>query len=240
MTHPTKPIPASYQDVDGWRLYDGKYSVTTIIENTVANPKLMSWFKKNSEAKTTKVSEETAGFGTLGHELVAKYLSGEAYTVPETHAKHMASFLEWATINDLKATHTEVYLESESLGYAGTCDFIGTVRGKPFILDWKFSKRFKVTYGAQLAAYRLAAIEMGLVDESCGMAGVQVDSISGVVKHFAYVPESLGIYTDPITGEATKYEHKTIEFQTHFFKSILEVFKCNYFNKLKAANWRWL
>lgn len=70
-----------------------------------------------------------------------------------------------------------------------------------------------------MAAYRRMAIENKLVDESCGLYGLQVNRETAEVKAF-------------------KYEH--IDFVELEFFSALQVFKGIYFNKLKKLEWPWL
>lgn len=208
-----------FNDSDGWRWYDNKVSVTTIIKNTIANPSLNNWFKKNSLNKITKTTEQAATFGTEAHELFEKIMNGEIVDPSVEYRPVVNSFVKWAEAHCVQKIHTELNLVSNKMGFAGTCDFIGYVDGKLVIADWKTSRTYSITNGYQLGAYRLAAIEMGLVDETCGLMGIQISRINGEIKAF-------------------EYEH--IEFVENAFLNTLDLFKAVYFNKLKKSEWPWL
>jgi len=212
----------SHTDADGWRWYGDKVSVTTILSNAVANPKLAAWYKKNSENKINKVKSETADFGTQAHEMFEKVMlakHGDVFEYPPTLLKHIEGFIKWKTEHNVKALHTELNLVSEEHGFAGTVDFIGEIDGKVCVADWKTGTRWSITNGWQMSAYRRMAIEAGLVDESCGLYGLQVNRETAEVKAF-------------------KYEH--LDFVELAFMSSLQVFKSLYFNKLQKLEWKWL
>lgn len=175
---------------------------------------------------------EAGEFGTKAHEYFEKLLLGEEITPLETHAEHVERFRTWINSHNVKPLHLEKTLFSERFGYAGTCDFIGHIttcadprcckddKGEMFVIaDWKTSRSFNISFGWQLAAYRYAAIEMGLIDESCGMIGVHL----------------------PRTGSGIKtlnYEH--YEFCFRQFLICLEAVKGTYFNQLNKLNWEYL
>lgn len=206
-------------DGDGWRYYGTKISVTTILSNTIANPKLSEWYKNNTVKKIETVRSTTASFGTEAHKYFEKLLLNENCEPAAEHRIHVNNFNKWREAHDVKALHVEKTLESDSKGFAGTCDFIGFIDGKVYIADWKTSRRYNITNGYQLGAYRLAAIEMGLVDDSCGIMGVQIDRNTAEIKTF-------------------EYEH--IDFVEDAFLNTLDLFKAVYFHKLKKLEWPWL
>ncbi len=217
-----------YTDEDGWRWYGNKVSITTILENTVANPKLAQWYKQNSEKKIEEVKTRTANFGSALHEHIANILTGQKFD-PEKVSEpgniynpfntHIAAFMKWVIDNNVKADHCEKTMISEKLGIAGTTDFIGTVNGEETIIDWKTSTRYKITNGYQISAYREMAIESGLISKDCGMMGVQINRETAEIKTF-------------------KYEHVNFCFQK--FLCALELFKGLYFHKLTKKEWPWL
>lgn len=212
-------VPSKRTDEDGWRWYGNKVSVTTVIENAVANPKLMQWFKKNSEKKVEKVRKETADFGTEGHKYFEKILKGEqVIEFPESHRPHVETFIAWAREHKVKARHTELAMVSERLGFAGTCDFLGEIDGELAIADWKLTARYRITNGWQMGAYRIMAREI-FGFEQLGMVGLQVDRRTAEPKMF-------------------KYQH--FDFCEHAFLCSLEVFKALHFNKLAKLEWPWL
>jgi len=222
--------PEMITDEDGWRFYKLKgqnyLSVTTILDNAVANPKLANWFKKNSENKIARVKSETGDFGSQLHSHIEDYLIGKPSQVEPQFKQHMENFKKWATEKKLSAANLkrygkgcEVSLVSKKYGFAGTADFIGWLSDKPVIADWKTSRMYRVTFGWQLAAYRLAAIELELVNDKCGLLGLQISRETAEVKSF-------------------EYQH--IDFVEFQFLAALEIFKGLYFNKLAKMNWPWL
>jgi len=210
-------INEKHTDDDGWRWYDNKVSVTTILSNTIANPKLSEWYKKNSANRIETVRAKTATFGTDAHKYFEKILLGEEFEPASEYRPHVNFFRKWVEKNNVKAFHVEKNLVSEKLGVAGTCDFIGEIKGEPFIADWKTSTRYNITNGYQLAAYRMMAMENGLIGE-CGIMGVQIDRNTADIKTF-------------------EYEH--IDFVEDAFLNTLDLFKAVYFHKLKKLEWPW-
>ena len=211
-------------DVDSWRWYSeiggmGKLSVTTILSNAVANIQLNSWFKKTSEKKIATTVQKAADFSTLSHEYFEKILKGVDFEVPETHRSHITNFRKWVLDNNVKALHTEITVTSDKYGYCGTIDCIASIGDEVCVIDWKTGNRYSITNGYQLAAYRQAAIEMGLIDDKSAMMGVQIARGTAEIKTF-------------------KYEH--IEFCLQKFLCALEIFKGLYFHKLLKLDWKWL
>lgn len=206
-------------DARGWRWYGDKISVTTILQLAVAKPQLMHWLKNNSANKIEKTKEQTAAFGTKTHSLFEAILKGEKPEVPETHKKVVESFNKFITEYDFKPTMIEVRVWSANHGYAGTMDCLGMIKGKLYVIDWKTSRSFSATFGLQLAAYRLAAIEMGIAPPEVGMGIVKFDRETGEPKIFLY-------------------EH--IEAVEHAYLCALDLFKHLNFHYLKSLGWKWL
>lgn len=195
-------------------------SVTTVISyGAPENKKLSNWYKKNSYKKVETTKQLTAEEGTAMHDAVEKYIKGEKQAISDDMYKKMGGFLDWAEKNELKPFYTEQVLASEKYGFAGRCDFIGELNGKLVVLDWKNTRHYRITNGWQLAAYRRMAVELGLVDKDCGMVGVQINRLTGVVKTF-------------------EYQH--IDFCDHAFLHALENLKAHYFNYLDKVGWKWL
>lgn len=205
-------------DKDGWRWYGDKVSVTTVLDQAVANPKLIGFFKRNTEKKVEQIRSETAKFGTDVHALFEKVLTGQDLgDVPLVYQPHVDTFHVWRKQNRVKPWKCEQSLSSIKLGIAGTWDFLGEINGKLVVADWKITTKFKITNGWQMAAYRFMIKErLGL---DVGMVGLQVDRRTALPKMFTY---------------------------THFdwcedkFKCALEVFKGVHFTKLNQLEWPWL
>lgn len=210
-------------DADGWRLYYiGKtplFSITTILGNTVANPKLAAWYKKTSEKKIEQVMTTTSDLGTRAHKAFESILKNEKPELTPDIQPLVQSFTKWKNDNNVKALHLEKTVFSKRYGYAGTLDFVGYVNGELTIIDWKTSKNYKITNGWQMGAQRLAALESLNISKDCGLMGVQISRDSGELKTF-------------------KYQH--IESVENAFLNSLEVFKMLYYNKLAKLEWPWL
>jgi hypothetical protein len=205
-------------DKDGWRWYGNKVSVTTFLDQAVANPGLTSFFKNNSAKKIEEIRSRTSQFGTDVHALFEKILLGKdlgAY--PKDYQPHIDTFHAWRKQHRVKHHYCELSLVSEELGIGGTCDFLGEIDGKLVVADWKITSRFKITNGWQIAAYRYMIKEnLGL---DVGMVGLQVDRRTALPKMFTF--EHLG-WCDIR------------------FKAALEVFKGVHFTKLAKEEWPWL
>lgn len=210
-------------DADGWRIYQCDktplFSITTILGNTVANPKLASWYKKNSAKKIDEVMTTTADLGTRAHAAFEAILKNEVPEVTADIQPLVASFRKWKDDNNVKPLHLEKTVYSKKYGYAGTLDFVGYVNGELTIIDWKTSKNYKITNGWQMGAQRIAALESLNISRECGLLGVQISRDSGELKTF-------------------KYQH--IESVENAFLHSLEVFKMLYYNKLAKLEWPWL
>lgn len=216
-------------DVDSWSWYQeiggtGKPSVTSIIDAGAPIPlKLKQYFIRNSEKKQADTLTKTAATGTEFHDLLEKTLNKPfegVVDVPEKFKEHHKAFEKWRQEVGLEPIHLEKNLVSEKYGFAGTCDFIGMMNGELTLIDWKTSNVYKKeAFGMQLGAYRLAAIEMGLVPPDCGMGILQVKRDGGDLKYFKYQ-----------------------QFQSceDAFLRALDQIKFYYWSKLKSLNWKYL
>lgn len=213
-------------DQDGWRWYSeiggsGCLSVTTIIDAGAPIPlKLKQYFIRNTEKKQADVLKAAGEAGTEFHGLVEATIKNESIEVPEKFKEHHRAFEEWRSKCALNALYLEKTLVSKKYGFAGTCDFIGTMNGEPVIVDWKTSNVYKKEpFAMQLGAYRIAAIEMGLVPTNCGMGILQVKRDTGELKYFAY---------------------KQFESCEDAFLRALDQLKFYYWSKLDALKWKYL
>jgi len=213
-------------DVDGWRWYqeiggEGFLSVSTIIDNGAPiSQKLKQYFIQNSENKQAKVLKTAGEFGTAFHDLVETTIKNGSIEVPEAFKEHHKAFVDWKLNNNLKELWLEKKLVSKKYGFSGTCDFIGTMDGRPMIIDWKTSNVYKKEpFAMQLGAYRLAAIEMGLVPSNCGMGILQVKRDGGALKFFDY---------------------QQFESCEDAFLRALDQLKFYYWSKLNSLKWKYL
>jgi hypothetical protein len=132
------------------------------------------------------VSSKAAGIGTAVHKAVEHYLkTGQEPKIDDDQIlSGFLAFLEWAEEHKLKALATEITLYGEN--YAGTCDLICTLAGRPFVVDFKTSKQPRngkpyEEWGYQLASYRHAAELDGLVPNgsATGHGILRLDKESG-------------------------------------------------------------
>ena len=81
-------------------------------------------------------------------------------------SKAVINLIGWASVNIEKVIATEQAVFSTKYQYRGTCDLIAIVKGEkpPVVIDWKRRATVDEYEGRlQLAAYRFAATEMGLI-----------------------------------------------------------------------------
>jgi len=156
--------------IEGMRRYtDGSEpvpSVTTILSETGDKSHLIAWRKRVGEAEAQRISTEAAGFGTMTHNALEKYVLGEDYEVTGNNLVHtMARRATDVMIKEGLSQVDEVWgvevgLMAEGL-YAGTTDCVGIFQGKPAIIDFKTAKKIKpkkwiTDYFLQGCAYALA------------------------------------------------------------------------------------
>lgn len=162
---------------DGMRLYnvsDGIYypSITTILSATVPEEKkksLEAWRNSIGHAEADRIGLEATTNGTAVHEIIEKFLNGDAaaadsslYTKDQISAFN-AIKVKLTGITEVWAQEAALY--SHELGVAGRCDCVGVYKGKPAIVDFKTSSKFKKAkdiedYFLQLTAYGIMFDEM--------------------------------------------------------------------------------
>ncbi len=213
------------EDSDGWRFYteddaiDGrKYiSVTKILDCAVPE-KLQQYMKKNSANAQAKRMTETADIGTAIHALVENDLKGIEQEIPTHLASPFRLWQETRKKHNIKPMHTEIMCVSRKYGFAGTCDMVAEIDGVKCVADLK-TGFFSTKAGFQISAYRMALIEMGIIDDSYGMAGIQIKR-------------------DGSGATVFKYEH--LDWCLKAFVSCFEVWKSLYFTKLNKMEWPFL
>lgn len=219
MNHDPLEFEMKY-DEDGWRWYGNLPSLTTIIGNTVNNPKLNSYYKKNSERKIEKVLTETADIGTRSHACFENILKNKPFQADVDISHIVTAFQQWKDENNVKPLFIEKSLCSFKYGFACTIDFLGYVNGELTLIDWKTSRNYKITNGWQLGGQRIAAMEaLSLPNAPLGLQGLQISRDDGKVSSF-------------------KYQH--IQEVEDVFLNTLDMFKMLFFNKLKKMDYPWL
>ena len=165
---------------DTHKLYfnkDGKEvpSATTILK-ILNKPAIATWanclgFK---QLKLKDVLDDSADFGTLVHEIISAHIKGHYYIycpngrVPRCKLlAALDNFLKWYNNNDIKPILSEEEFTSDL--YGGTVDFYGKVNGKYTIVDFKTSKKIRITMFFQLALYTKLLEENGYKVEQVGI-----------------------------------------------------------------------
>lgn len=142
---------------------------------------------KQGNAPPHKLGQDAAEVGTAVHkyaEAIMRLRMGENVRVPvlpsqeivngvavaSRHQNAADAFHAWLDAHAIEPLTPEVRLVSRVHGYAGTADLIARVDGVPTLVDFKTSKGVFLEYPVQVAAYKHAAIEMGLAEAP--MAGL--------------------------------------------------------------------
>jgi genome maintenance exonuclease 1 len=160
---------------DGSRKYtDGTgipvASVTTILSDTADKTHLIEWRKRVGEAEAQRITTEAAGFGTMVHNALEKYLLEQDYAITGNNLVHTMARQAFDIMLDKGLSQcdeiwgSEVGLIAQGL-YAGTSDAVGMFNGVPSIIDFKTAKKIKpkkwiTDYFLQGCAYALAHNEM--------------------------------------------------------------------------------
>lgn len=162
-----------YATPDGHRVP----SVTTILDRTADKTALIEWRKRVGEAEANRISQESAGLGTLVHKHIENYIVGEPRPSGNNQVHVMARSMSDAVINQGLADVDEVWGMEASLYYpglyAGTTDLVGVYKGRPAIMDHKTTKKMKLRewiddYFIQTVAYALAHNEVYGTDIKTG------------------------------------------------------------------------
>lgn len=152
-------------------------SVTTILDKTADKTALIEWRKRVGEAEANRISQESAGLGTLVHKHIENYIQGEPRPEGGNQVHVMAKAMSDSVINQGLVDIDEVWGMEASLYYpglyAGTTDLVGVYKGKPAIMDHKTTKAMKKRewiddYFIQTVAYAMAHNEVYGTDIKTG------------------------------------------------------------------------
>lgn len=135
---------------------------------------------KFAEFKWKEARDEAADIGSEIHDLIHKYIKfgkdAAGVLRPEVENGFLA-FLDWEKEHKVKWISTELQVVSRVHGFAGTLDAICLFDGMKYLIDFKSSKGFYDGFDMQLAAYRIAAAELGHQTEGCGI--LRLDKTTG-------------------------------------------------------------
>jgi hypothetical protein len=143
---------------DGNKTYP---SVTYVLSYYPKGRNFEDWLKKVGYASDF-IAKKAADEGTLVHNLAESYLKGEKIELmdedqnPKYDIKIWKMFLRfvdfWET-SGAELIETEVFLYSDALNIAGTCDLVCKINGEVCVIDIKTSNHLQVTYELQSAIY---------------------------------------------------------------------------------------
>lgn len=154
-----------------------KYASVTTILGVINKPALVNWAAKTAanlvledpyEYNTAEKAaggiygarDKAASRGSTVHSAVESILYGNAVdsaTMPEKFRGYVAAFGKFCADHIPAPEHVELTVYNTVIGYAGTTDFLGTLRGNTderWLLDWKTGLRVYDEAGLQVRAYR--------------------------------------------------------------------------------------
>ncbi len=131
-------------------------------------------------ANWKEAKEGAADIGSEIHGAIESYIkTGTTLTHSRQEVMNgFNAFLAWEKEHGIKWLHSELTVVSSVHGFAGTLDAICVFERKPYVIDFKSSNGFYDTFPMQIAAYRLAAVEMGHAIEGCGI--LRLDKQTGL------------------------------------------------------------
>ena len=144
-------------------------SVTTILDGTKDKTHLKQWAASVGEEEAERIRNEAAIVGTHMHNVVERLLLNRDLGVPRTWLAVRGYRMGYALVehffphvDEVWGTEVPLYYPAT---YAGTSDCIGVYKGKPCIMDFKQTNKFKKRewiedYFLQLAAYAMAHNEV--------------------------------------------------------------------------------
>lgn len=109
--------------------------------------------------------EEAASFGSQVHEWAEQFTDAIANGVnppkieeewPEEVQQGINAYLDWYDAHSVKIEHSERMVYSKENEFVGTCDAIGEVDGKRYLIDYKTSKGLYPEHSLQVSAYMMA------------------------------------------------------------------------------------
>lgn len=113
----------------------------------------------SAKAEPERVRDEAADYGLTAHDIIARWLAGEAVEVPPAQEAVWAGFRAWWEQAGLEPVEMEkvVHRFYGDGGWAGTLDLLAKDKqGNPVIVDWKTSNRLHPEYALQVGGYALA------------------------------------------------------------------------------------
>lgn len=187
-----------WYDIDG-ELYPSVTSVLGITAPIEKKKSLENWRNALGAVKADAYTKKCGDRGTIVHEMLEQYLSGQEVNVVG------ASYVEKGMFNGIKRklnkinsiAGQEVVLYSHGLEIAGRCDLIATYNNELSIIDYKTSTNSKghdriEDYKCQLCLYSICHNEMFSTNIKTGVILMAVEN--GIPMEFKvdleqYVPK---------------------------------------------------
>jgi ATP-dependent exoDNAse (exonuclease V) beta subunit len=142
---------------DGEKTYP---SVTYVLSYFPKGKHFEEWLKRvgyNADYIAKKAADE----GTLAHNLCERYLLGEEISLMKDGSpqydlhvwKMFLRFVDFWETSGAELVETEVFLYSDTLHIAGTCDLVCKINDELWVIDIKTSNNLQTTYDIQSAIY---------------------------------------------------------------------------------------
>lgn len=194
--------------IEGKRYYVGEDnnpvpSVTTILSATKDMTALNQWKKRVGQAEAQRIVTESANLGTVTHQHLENYITGEPRPTGGNLVYQQAKQLSDIIIENGMKDINEVWGIEQHLCfpnlYAGTADMVCVYKGQPVIGDFKTSRKVKKRewiedYFMQCAAYALAHNEVYGTDIQAGV--IFIVSHSGEYQQFLVEKSEFNRYID--------------------------------------------
>ena len=142
---------------DGEKTYP---SITYVLQYYPKGKYFEEWLKKVGHSADF-LAKKAADEGTIVHNLAEKYLLGEEIKLMGEGRplydlkvwKMFLAFVEFWETSGAELLETEVFLYSDTLKVAGTCDLVCKIDGEIWVIDLKTSNNLQTTYDLQSAVY---------------------------------------------------------------------------------------
>jgi hypothetical protein len=135
-------------------------SVTYVLSYYPKGKYFEEWLKKVGYS-ADYIVKKAADEGTQVHNLAERYLLGDEIKLMKDGKpqydlgvwKMFLHFVDFWETSGAELLETEIFLYSETLKIAGTCDIVCKIDGELWVLDLKTSNHLQTTYDLQTAIY---------------------------------------------------------------------------------------
>jgi ATP-dependent exoDNAse (exonuclease V) beta subunit len=143
---------------DGKKTYP---SVTYVLSYYPKGKNFEDWLKKVGYASDF-IAKKAADEGSIVHNLAERYLLNETIDLMDVDGnpkydlkvwKMFLRFVDFWETSGAELLETEVFLYSDTLSIAGTCDLVCKINDELWVIDLKTSNNMQTTYELQSAVY---------------------------------------------------------------------------------------